>query len=226
MLNAKLLITHQFALVLINILVIRSPTVIPNHLHVRFKKASKFSIKFICQNFHLKFSAREPSRDDPCNPSPCGSNAQCSNGICTCIPEYQGDPYQACRPECVLNTDCSRDKACVRNKCIDPCPGTCGQNARCDVYNHIPMCSCPTGMTGNAFANCIPFQCMYFVHQHFNSSTNLFKYPNLSQHLSKLILVNLRLAVQTLNVVKITILQFAHAFLVTSGRLHHADLNV
>jgi hypothetical protein len=119
-------------------------------------------------NFHSIYStilfinsAREPPRDDPCNPSPCGSNAQCSNGVCTCIPEYQGDPYQACRPECVLNTDCPRDKACVRNKCINPCPGTCGQNAICDVINHIPMCSCPQGMTGNAFANCIPFQCMY-----------------------------------------------------------------
>ncbi|EAT34892.1 AAEL012905-PA [Aedes aegypti] len=101
---------------------------------------------------------REPERDDPCNPSPCGSNAQCNNGICTCLPEYQGDPYQGCRPECVLNTDCPRDKACIRSKCVDPCPGTCGQNAVCEVLSHIPICSCPNGMAGNAFVQCRPQQ--------------------------------------------------------------------
>ena len=101
---------------------------------------------------------REPVRDDPCNPSPCGPNAQCNNGICTCLPEYQGDPYQGCRPECVLNSDCPRDKACIRSKCIDPCPGTCGQDAICEVINHIPMCSCPNGMAGNAFVQCRPQQ--------------------------------------------------------------------
>lgn len=91
---------------------------------------------------------------DPCNPSPCGANAQCDNGICTCFPEYQGDPYRGCRPECILNSDCSRDKACVRNKCIDLCPGTCAPTAICQVINHIPMCSCPVGYTGNAFVDC------------------------------------------------------------------------
>ena len=100
--------------------------------------------------------AKEPVHDDPCNPSPCGSNAQCLNGICTCLAEYHGDPYSGCRPECVLNSDCSRDKACIRSKCVNPCPGTCGQDALCDVINHIPMCSCPPGLTGNAFVACRP----------------------------------------------------------------------
>lgn len=99
-------------------------------------------------------------RDDPCNPSPCGSNAQCRDGICTCLPEYQGDPYTGCRPECVLNSDCPRDKACIRNKCVDPCPGTCAINAICDVINHVPMCSCPSGMIGNAFVMCSEVQRM------------------------------------------------------------------
>lgn len=95
-----------------------------------------------------------PQVEDRCNPSPCGANAQCNDGICTCLPEYQGDPYNGCRPECVLNNDCPRDKACVRNKCIDPCPGTCGQNAECAVINHIPMCTCIRGYIGNAFVIC------------------------------------------------------------------------
>lgn len=95
-----------------------------------------------------------PPPTDPCNPSPCGPNALCDEGVCTCISEYIGNPYESCRPECVLSTECSRDKACIRNKCVDPCPGTCGQNARCDVINHIPTCSCPDGFTGDPFTNC------------------------------------------------------------------------
>lgn len=102
----------------------------------------------------LKPIQKEPVITDPCNPSPCGPNAQCSNGICTCLPEYQGDPYQGCRPECILNSDCPKDKACSRNKCIDPCPGVCGQNAECNVINHIPNCYCKPGYTGNSFIIC------------------------------------------------------------------------
>ena len=75
-------------------------------------------------------------------------------GVCECSPECVGNPHEACRPEWVLNTECNRDQACIRNKCRDPCPGTCGQNARCDVINHIPTCSCPSGFTGDPFSNC------------------------------------------------------------------------
>ena len=97
-----------------------------------------------------------PSKPDPCTPSPCGPNTQCNGGICVCIAEYFGDPYSGCRPECVLNNDCLNTRACVRNKCVDPCPGVCGQNAMCNVYNHVPMCTCPSGMDGNAFVLCSP----------------------------------------------------------------------
>ena len=95
---------------------------------------------------------------DPCNPSPCGSNAVCEArqkaGACRCIPEYFGDPYVACRPECVVNSDCPSNKACQRNKCIDPCPGTCGVNARCTVMNHIPVCTCVENYIGDPFTSC------------------------------------------------------------------------
>ena len=75
-------------------------------------------------------------------------------GSCTCLPEYTGDPYTGCRPECVMNTDCPRDRACVNNKCVDPCPGTCGLNAECRVVNHAPTCSCLPGYSGNALQAC------------------------------------------------------------------------
>lgn len=99
--------------------------------------------------------------DDPCNPSPCGANAQCNNGICTCVSLYQGDPYVGCRPECVINSECLPSKACINQKCVDPCSlETCGQNAICHVYAHVPMCSCPESMTGNALVSCRPMDRM------------------------------------------------------------------
>lgn len=108
----------------------------------------------------MKISAIQPVEAplEPCSPSPCGANAICKErngaGSCTCLPEYTGDPYAGCRPECVLNTDCDRAKACVRNKCVDPCPGTCGLNAECRVVNHAPSCSCLPGYTGNPLSSC------------------------------------------------------------------------
>lgn len=94
----------------------------------------------------------------PCSPSPCGSNAICREqngaGACQCLPEYIGNPYEGCRPECVLNSDCPSNRACIRNKCNDPCPGTCGQNADCQVVNHLPSCNCRIGYTGDPFRFC------------------------------------------------------------------------
>lgn len=98
----------------------------------------------------------EPST--PCIPSPCGSNAVCREqngaGSCSCLPNYIGNPYEGCRPECTLNSDCATDRACIRNKCEDPCPGTCGPNAICQVINHLPTCVCAEGYTGNPFTVC------------------------------------------------------------------------
>lgn len=97
----------------------------------------------------------------PCQPSPCGSNAQCTefNGQprCTCIPPYIGNPYAGgCRPECVINSDCASHLACVNQHCRDPCQGLCGVNAECDVVNHVPSCSCSRGFKGDAFSSCRP----------------------------------------------------------------------
>lgn len=95
----------------------------------------------------------------PCVPSPCGANANCREqngaGSCTCIEDHFGNPYEGCRPECVLNSDCPTNRACVRNKCQDPCPGTCGQNAECQVVNHLPSCTCIEGYEGDPFRYCV-----------------------------------------------------------------------
>ena len=101
---------------------------------------------------------RPKPKPDICNPNPCGPSAipKPRNGVCTCkCPSgLFGDPYLGCRPECVLNSDCNRLQACSNNKCVDPCPGTCGTNAECKVINHIPTCGCRKGFTGNAFEEC------------------------------------------------------------------------
>lgn len=105
----------------------------------------------------LRFIAVFPAQL-PCDPSPCGANAVCKErngaGSCTCLPDYTGDPYEGCRPECVQNSDCAHTKACINNKCKDPCVGACGINAQCQVYNHQPSCSCLYGYTGDPLTSC------------------------------------------------------------------------
>lgn len=97
---------------------------------------------------------------NPCQPSPCGYNSQCreQNGlaVCTCLPNYSGSPPD-CRPECVVSSECPLDKACVNQKCVDPCTnGICATNANCHVRNHSPICSCAPGYTGDPFSQCYP----------------------------------------------------------------------
>lgn len=113
---------------------------------------------FLKQKNYFTVSPPTDEPRNPCNPSPCGSNSICKErngaGSCACLPDYFGDPYSGCRPECVTNNDCPRDKACANNKCKDPCPGVCGLNAECRVVNHSPSCSCITGYTGNPSNAC------------------------------------------------------------------------
>ena len=64
-------------------------------------------------------------------------------------------PY--CKPECMRNSDCKLDSACVTgNKCSDPCTDNCGLNTDCKVVNHRPVCACLPGYTGDPFVNCNP----------------------------------------------------------------------
>jgi hypothetical protein len=99
-----------------------------------------------------------PPVTDPCLPSPCGPNSQCRKinnvAVCSCVPSYIGSPPN-CRPECTISSDCALDKSCISLKCKDPCPGTCGFNARCQVINHSPICSCMSGYVGDPFVRCV-----------------------------------------------------------------------
>ena len=94
---------------------------------------------------------------DPCSPSPCGPYSDCTrrNGNiagCTCKIGYVGVPPN-CRPECLINPDCSSNLACIQEKCKDPCPGTCASTARCQVISHRPTCTCPPGTRGDPYVS-------------------------------------------------------------------------
>lgn len=85
--------------------------------------------------------------------------------ICECYPGYYGSPSgSGCWPECVTSADCARNKACVNNRCVDPCPGACGYQAQCQVINHSPVCSCPEPLVGDPFTECrdVP-PCKYLI---------------------------------------------------------------
>jgi len=112
------------------------------------------------------FSATTPTppvteRPASCYPTPCGPNSQCQiqNGIpvCSCLPDFIGSP-PSCRPECVISAECPSQLACMNQKCRDPCIGSCGLNANCHVLNHIPICTCNNGLTGDPFDFCTQIQ--------------------------------------------------------------------
>lgn len=98
-----------------------------------------------------------PKPTNPCQPSPCGPNAECQvrgdSPACSCIENYIGLPPN-CRPECTINPECPPQLACMQQKCRDPCVGLCGLNAQCSVVNHHAVCACVAGYTGNPFSAC------------------------------------------------------------------------
>jgi hypothetical protein len=123
-----------------------------------------------------------PEYVNPCQPSPCGPNSQCkelnNQAICSCLPSYIGSP-PGCRPECVVSSECSYDKACSNQKCVDPCPNTCGQNAKCRVNNHSPICYCMDGYTGDPFTRCYPQPRKTSVMSFYSIFISIFKFsPN------------------------------------------------
>lgn len=132
-------------------------------MHLFFAHLFKVLIKIIIPNlyFYLFPVLELIEFRNPCNPSPCGPNSQCrginGQGVCSCVPGYLGSPPN-CRPECIVSSECLLNQACVNQKCIDPCPGTCGFGAICQVVNHSPICSCANQQTGDPFTRCYPIR--------------------------------------------------------------------
>lgn len=96
-----------------------------------------------------------------CSSAVCGPNSQCreinNQPVCSCLPSYLGTP-PACRPECVVSSECAQNEACVSQKCVNPCIGACGLRATCQVINHNPVCACLQRHSGNPFVVCQPIE--------------------------------------------------------------------
>ncbi|XP_063989362.1 neurogenic locus notch homolog protein 1 [Diachasmimorpha longicaudata] len=94
-----------------------------------------------------------------CASHTCGQNAKCTvtdgRPVCSCLNLHMGDPLVHCfKVECIIDEDCPNSRSCVGNKCVDPCAGFCGANANCEVRNHVAICSCGRGFTGDPFTSC------------------------------------------------------------------------
>lgn len=110
-------------------------------------------------------------RRNPCFPSPCGLYSLChvvsEHPVCSCQAGHVGSP-PPCRPECIVSTDCPQEKACVNQKCLDPCPAICGLNASCQVVNHSCICTCSVGFIGDPFVRCIKDESKHCLSSAFN----------------------------------------------------------
>ena len=69
--------------------------------------------------------------------------------VCECPDGYATDNNGGCVPPqtivsgCEVDDECSDPTACVNAICRDPC--ACGTNAKCDIVNHRPFCTCLPG---------------------------------------------------------------------------------
>lgn len=126
-----------------------------------YNKDKLFNILYKDKYLYTKHFA-DRDTENVCNPSPCGANAICKevNGqpVCSCMTNYIGSPPN-CAPECVVNSQCKTNRACVNQRCVNPCPKPCGQNTDCKVINHSPVCSCRSGYSGNPFTTCLAVSC-------------------------------------------------------------------
>lgn len=93
--------------------------------------------------------------------SSCGTGATCYGAAhranCECPPGFVGNPNVACIVlGCRSNSDCPGEKACVSEKCVNPCEvgNLCAVPAECTVYRHKVQCTCPPGFVADAGTGC------------------------------------------------------------------------
>ena len=111
----------------------------------------------ILKKLKSNYFSRSGCLADPCSVVDiCGANADCRNEggrpVCECQSGHKGDPYTGCvRGDCISNSECRDNQACQDYKCVDPCQLSCGSGADCQVNNHVAICRCPRGFTGDPF---------------------------------------------------------------------------
>lgn len=66
--------------------------------------------------------------------------------------------------ECRTNTECPSDKACINQRCQDPCSSNrCGLNAECITINHHPSCHCQSGLAGDPQLQCFRRKFLFII---------------------------------------------------------------
>lgn len=82
-----------------------------------------------------------------CSSKKCGPNSECYIGeyghaACQCKPGYKiTSPVIGVCLQCGSKFDCDSNQVCSMNsECVDPCPGVCGPNDDCYVFNHKASC--------------------------------------------------------------------------------------
>ena len=122
--------------------------------------------------------------------------------VCTCNPGYSGKGDERCdligitnfstifsslnfKPfflieppreiGCSSDRDCPPSRACNNRRCVNPCvtDNPCSPQAICTPQNHQPECSCPTGMTGDPYVQCVPSKSLLSI---FNNSSRVLHY--------------------------------------------------
>lgn len=101
--------------------------------------------------------------------NPCAPNAVCTaqNHLASChCPEYmsEGNPFTYCYQkdpvECEYDGECPNQRACINNKCVNPCEEIkpCSRNSICTVFDTLPVrtmiCSCPENMVPDDNGEC------------------------------------------------------------------------
>lgn len=126
-----------------------------------------------CFNGHCK---------NPCTElEPCQRPAMCQTVstlpvrtmICECPPGYISSGSGTCKAtppvktigECIDDSECPTDRACINAICRDPCD--CGPNSECRIKDHKPICSCLPGYDGNPNLECVKseYYHLYLVHR-------------------------------------------------------------
>lgn len=99
--------------------------------------------------------------------SKCSCGEKCIDGRCGTLcsarnkcPERQICMQGACVPGCNNNRDCGDDMVCSLRKCVKVCnENSCGKNAICLANRHRPICSCPSGFSGDPKTECKQYEC-------------------------------------------------------------------
>jgi len=91
-------------------------------------------------------------------PNLCGPYSNCTivknHVVCLCQHGYIGTPPN-CKPNCLISSECAPNKACINQRCTDPCSNLCAPNSQCKVINHKAICTCKPGFTGDPIKRCL-----------------------------------------------------------------------